>query len=353
MADTPARVLIADDNKVNRLLLSRNVQTLGHSTALAENGRIALELLRREPFDLLLLDIEMPEMDGFAVLEELKADHDLQDLPVIVTSSVEGLDNIVRCIGLGAEDYLPKPVNPVLLKARIGAGLEKKRLRDQLKDMVRRFATSEVAQDMQQSGFALGGKYVHASVMFSDIRNFTPLVESQSPEETIELLNAYYALMFDAISSHGGVVNQMIGDGLMALFGAPLPLDDCAGSAVDAGLEMIALLEQFNVERSAMEKPLIGIGIGIATGEVVAGYTGTEQRATYTCIGDTVNLAARLEGHTKVARRSILIDESTRRALRESVHTDALGAVALKGKRAAVEVFAVTAGQQAFAAQTG
>jgi adenylate cyclase len=94
-----------------------------------------------------------------------------------------------------------------------------------------------------------------------------------------------------------------------------------------------------------MQKPTISIGI--ATGEVVAGYTGTQERATYTCIGDTVNLAARLEAHTKVARRSILIDESTQRSLRESVHTDALGAVPLKGKRAAVEVFAVAAGQQA------
>ena len=191
--------------------------------------------MRREPFDLLLLDIEMPELDGFEVLEQLKADPQLRDLPVIVTSSLEGLDNIVRCIELGAEDYLPKPVNPVLLKARIGASLEKKRLRDQQKELVRRFATSEVAQDLQQSGFALGGKRVHASVMFSDIRGFTALVESQPPEETIELLNTYYTLMFDAISGHGGVVNQMIGDGLMAMFGAPLPLDDCAGSAVARG----------------------------------------------------------------------------------------------------------------------
>ena len=106
-------------------------------------------MLRREPFDLLLLDIEMPEMDGFEVLEQLKADRQLRDLPVIVTSSVEGLDNVVRCIELGAEDYLPKPVNPVLLKARIGASLEKKRLRDQQKELVRRFATPEVAQDLE------------------------------------------------------------------------------------------------------------------------------------------------------------------------------------------------------------
>jgi class 3 adenylate cyclase len=347
MADAAAHLLIVDDNKVNRLLLSRSVEMQGHRAALAENGRIALEMLRREPFDLLLLDIEMPEMDGFAVLEQLKADPQLRDLPVIVTSSVEGLDNIVRCIGLGAEDYLPKPVNAVLLKARIGASLEKKRLRDQQKELVRRFATSEVAQDLQQSGFTLGGKRMHASVMFADIRSFTALVESQPPEETIELLNAYYALMFEAISSHGGVVNQMIGDGLMALFGAPLPLDDCAGRAVAAALEMSELIEQFNLERSALHKPTIHIGIGIATGEVVAGYTGTQRRATYTCIGDTVNLAARLEAHTKVARRGILIDENTQGALRDRVRTDALGAVPFKGKSAAVEIFALAPGQPA------
>ena len=341
MAEHGARLLIADDNKVNRLLMSRSVELQGYRATLAENGRIALEKLRAEPFDLLLLDIEMPEMDGFAVLEQLKADSTLRDLPVIVTSSLEGLENIVRCIGLGAEDYLPKPVNHVLLKARIGASLEKKRLRDEQRALVRRFATSEVAQDLQQSGFALGGKRVQASVMFSDIRGFTAMVESQPPEETIELLNTYYTLMFDAISSHGGVVNQMIGDGLMALFGAPLPLDDCAGSSVAASLEMVALIEQFNLERKAAGKAPIRIGIGIATGEVVAGYTGTQQRATYTCIGNTVNLAARLEAHTKVAGRAILIDEATHQALGAALPTTAVGEVVFKGKATPVKVIAV------------
>ena len=345
MVESSSRVLIADDNKVNRLLLSRSVELLGHRIALAENGRVALERLRKEPFDLLLLDIEMPELDGFAVLEQLKTDLKLRDVPVIVTSSIEGLDNIIRCIELGAEDYLPKPVNQVLLKARIGAILEKKRLRDQQKALVQRFATSEVAEDLLQSGFALGGKRIKASVLFSDIRGFTALVESQGPEETIDLLNTYYMLMFDAIGSNGGVVNQMIGDGLMALFGAPLPLDDCAGSAVAAGLEMLELIEQFNQERSAVNKPAIRIGIGVATGEVVAGYTGTQQRATYTCIGDTVNLAARLEAHTKVAGCGILIDDTTQRALNGSVPMQPLGEVPFKGKAAAVEIFAVMSGQ--------
>jgi adenylate cyclase len=336
-----ARLLVVDDNKVNRLLLSRNLELLGHRVAAVENGRVALERLRREPFDLALLDIEMPEMDGFQVLEQIRGDLALRDVPVIVTSSLEGIDNIVRCIELGAEDYLPKPVNPVLLKARIGASLEKKRLRDQQKALVRRFATPEVAQDLQQSGFALGGKRIRASVMFSDIRGFTTLAESQPPEETIELLNTYYTLMFDAIAGHGGIVSHMAGDGLMAIFGAPLPLPDHCDAAVRAALEMIEMMGLFNVERRSAGKPEIRIGIGIASGEMVAGYTGTNDRATYTCIGDTVNLASRLEAHTKVAERVILIDAVTRAGLRDSVGSDALGPVMVRGKTQAVDVFAI------------
>src|SRR5262245_18033443 len=179
MAEDTSRVLIADDNKVNRLLLSRSVELLGHGVSLAENGRIALERLRSEAFDLLLLDIEMPELDGFAVLEQLKTDPQLREVPVIVTSSVEGLDNVVRCINLGAEDYLRKPVNQVLLKARIRASLEKKRLRDQQKALVRRLVTSEVAEELPQSGFAVGGKRLCASVLFADIRGFTAIVANQ------------------------------------------------------------------------------------------------------------------------------------------------------------------------------
>ena len=334
-------MLVVDDNKVNRLLLTRNLELQGHSVASAENGRVALEMLRREAFDLLLLDMEMPELNGFQVLEQLVNDRQLRDLPVIVTSSLEGVENVVRCIELGAEDYLSKPVNPVLLKARIGASLEKKRLRDQQKELMRRFATPEVEEDLETSGFSLGGKRVRASVMFSDIRGFTSLAESQPPEETIELLNTYYELMFDAISGHGGVVTLMMGDGLMSIFGAPVPVAEHEESAVRAAQEMVELIGLFNVEREAVGKPPIRIGIGIASGEMVAGYTGTNKRATYTCIGDTVNLAARLETHTKVAQRTILVDQATRAALSEGFAVELLGAVPFKGKSSAVEVFAV------------
>jgi len=345
VAERGARLLVADDNKVNRLLLGRTLQLQGHQVESADNGRVALEMLKRGGFDLLLLDLEMPELDGFALLELIAADPALREVPVIVTSSLEGVAHVARCIELGAEDYLHKPVNPVLLKARVGSSLEKKRLRDQQKALVERFATSAVAQDVAASGFALGGKRVTATVMFTDIRGFTTLVEQQGPEETIELLNTWYTLMFDAIGGQGGVVNQMIGDGLMAIFGAPMPLPEAAGgaplAAVRAALDMQELVTLFNAERTAAGQAPIAIGIGIATGDVIAGYTGTQQRATYTCVGDTVNLAARLEGHTKLAGRTVLLDAATQAALGGRVGTAALGAVALKGKQQTVEVFAL------------
>ena len=336
-----ARLLVVDDNKVNRLLLKRNLELQGHRVAVAENGRVALEMLRREPYDLVLLDIEMPEMDGFEVLAAIKADPELRGLPVIVTSSVEGLDNIVRCIELGAEDYLPKPVNRVLLQARLTSCLEKKRLRDEQRALLSRFATSEVARDLRDQGFAIGGRRLRASVLFCDIRGFTKLSEAQAPEATIELLNAWYALMFDAIASHGGMVSLMIGDGLMALFGAPQPVDNPAQQAVDAAREMLAMIDGFNVERRAAAEPDLRIGIGVATGEVVAGYAGTQNRACYTCIGMTVNRAARLESHTKAVDREILIDAETCAGLTSTVAPALVGAVAFKGFSEPLDVFSV------------
>jgi class 3 adenylate cyclase len=341
VAERGARLLVADDNKVNRLLLARSLTLQGHQVESAENGRVALEMLRRGGFDLLLLDMEMPEMDGFQVMERLAAEPSLRDIPVIVTSSLEGVAHVVRCIELGADDYLHKPVNPVLLKARIGSSLEKKRLRDQQKALVERFATSAVAADLQQGGFALGGKRVQATVMFCDIRGFTAIVESQGPEETIELLNTWYTLMFEAITSQSGVVNQMIGDGLMAIFGAPLPVAEPPLAAVRAALEMMEMIELLNAERAAEGKAALAIGVGIATGDVFAGYTGTQERATYTCVGDTVNLAARLEAHTKQVGRGILIDGATQAALAGRVASEALSAVQFKGKSQPIEVFSI------------
>ena len=336
-------LLVVDDNKVNRLLLARTLERLGHTIGFAENGREALEALDRTPYDLVLLDIQMPELDGYQVLERLVADPELRKIPVIMTSSMDDLEIVARCIEMGAEDYLTKPPNPVLLKARINASLEKKWLRDQQEELLRKFATSEVADDLISSGFELGGKYVVATAMFSDIRSFTTIAESQPPDETIELLNTYYTLMFDAISGHGGIVNQIVGDGLMAIFGAPAPQEDHAAQAVRAALEMVELVELFNAEQAMLGKVQIQIGIGIASGRVIAGYTGTQRRATYTCVGDTVNLAARLEAHSKVTGMPIMIAATTRAGLGDDIFTLDQGELKFKGKTEDIRVYAVTA----------
>ncbi len=340
------RLLVVDDNKVNRLLLGRSLEQQGHTVEMAENGRQALKMLHSRPFDLVLLDIEMPEMNGYQVLEKATGDLQLRDIPIIITSALEELDSVVKCIEMGAEDYLTKPVNPVLLKARIGASLEKKRLRDQQRELIKKFATSEVATDLETSGFALGGKFVEATAMFSDIRSFTTIAESQTPAETIELLNTYYTLMFEAISDQGGVVNQMVGDGLMAIFGAPLLQPDHCEHAVKAALDMIDMIQLLNADRLAQGKSEIRIGIGIASGQVIAGYTGTTRRATYTCVGDTVNLAARLESHTKVIGKPILIDGTTQSVLGSGIKTDAEGPIQLQGKTMEVQVFSVPLNQK-------
>ena len=334
-------LLVVDDNRVNRLLVGRTLEQFGHHVAFAENGRLALEMLRSRPADLVLLDIEMPEMNGYQTLEALRADPKLRDIPVVIMSSIEEVDSVARCIEMGAEDYLFKPVNAVLLRARVAASLEKKRLRDQQRELFRKFATAEVAEELLATGFALGGKHVDATVMFSDIRSFTSLVESRGPAETIDLLSSYYTLMFDAIGGQGGIVNQMVGDGLMALFGAPLPHADHAERAVRAGLEMMDLVADFDREQAAQGKPEIRIGIGIASGQVIAGYTGTQRRVTYTCVGDTVNLAAHLEAHTKVLGQPILIEEHTRAGLSSAIRVEDHGPVQFKTRAQPVRVYAV------------
>ena len=147
--------------------------------------------------------------------------------------------------------------------------------------------------------------------------------------------------MFESIAAQSGVVNQMIGDGLMALFSTAQELPETALAAAQTGLNMIEMIELLNTKRIAASKGPIAIGIGIASGEMIAGHTGTQDRATYTCIGDTVNLAARLKAHTKIAKRAILVDQETNKALAGRLLTDALGPEKFKGKAEAVDVFAL------------
>ena len=335
------RILIVDDEPFNVDYLEQELEDQNYVTVAAVNGQDALDKIQAEHPDLVLLDIMMPIMDGFAVLERIKADQSTRDIPVIVISANNDLASVVKGIKMGAEDYLPKPFEPTLLHARITASLEKKSLRDQQRKLLHTFASEAVAEQLMANGFSLGGKSMDATIMFTDIRSFTSYTEKYGAADIVEMLNDYFAAMFGPISNHMGVVNQIIGDGLMALFGTISQNGNHREQAVRAALEMLDVLEGFNQKRMAVNKPGIKIGIGIASGTVMAGYAGTQHRATYTCVGDTVNLAARIESHTKIAGKSILIDSFTYKGLPNTIKTQPLGPVTFKGKSIPIDIYSV------------
>ena len=339
------KVLIVDDEPFNVDYLEQRLEDFDYDTISANNGQQALDKIQTESPDLVLLDIMMPVMDGFTVLSHMRADPTLRNIPVIIISAMNDLQSVVKGIEQGAEDYLPKPFEPVLLRARISSSLEKKRLRDEHRRLIRTFADKEVAEELISSGFSLGGKRTRITSMFTDIRNFTTITEANDPADVIDLINQYYLIVIETVQAHGGNVNQLQGDGLMSFFGAPVSYPDHAQRAVNSALDIRTQLAAFNSKQAQTPGLRIEIGIGIATGRVVAGYAGTQSRATYLCVGDIVNLSARLESHTKVVKRPIVIDESTCKELDGSIQVEPLGEQLFKGKTIPVQVYSVVTEQ--------
>lgn len=326
MAEDGAYVLVVDDDQVNRSLLVRGLEREGHRHATAENGRQALELLRAEAFDVVLLDIVMPQMDGYDALAAIEADPGLRHIPVIMISALGELDSVVRCIEMGADDYLPKPFDPVLLRARLNGCLTKKRLRDLERERMRqtfsRFVPEPVVDEVLRRAdddLRLPGVRLDGTVLFSDLRAFTTFAEAMPADEVIEVLNDYFIEMSDAILDSGGTLVAYMGDGVMAVFGAPIEADDHADRALTAAREMLhERLPRFNhwlTERGLHHG--FRMGIGLSSGPLMSGTVGSPRRLEYTAIGDTANTASRLEAMTKRIPRSILISESTRRMLRK------------------------------------
>jgi DNA-binding response OmpR family regulator len=318
----PARLLVADDNKVNRLLLCRSLALMGHRVDSVDNGRLALDALRAGRADLLLLDLEMPELDGFSLLEQRAREPALQSIPVIVTSSVEGAAAVARCIELGADDYLHKPVNPMLLKARVEASLERKRLRDQQRDLLARLAPDMALGD-PISGADLPGRRVVATLMSAQVVDVDAGGEQISADALLELLSHWATLMLDAIEGQGGVVTGLFGDGLTASFGARHPESSAGGSpaaALRCAREMVDLLMMFNAERAAAGQGPLTMAAGLATGEVVAGYAGSSRRTAFVCVGATVRRARCLQALAAERGDAVLLDDATVAALAGPAH---------------------------------
>jgi adenylate cyclase len=293
-------LLVVDDNALNRDVLARRLERLGYSVATAEHGRQALEMLRAAPYDLVLLDILMPEMDGYQVLVQLKADDHLRHIPVVVLSAVDELESVVRCVELGADDYLPKPFNPALLRARIGASLEKKRLRDQevwyrqqieaerqrADELLHVILPDEIVRELKTTDAVQPRRYEHVAVLFCDIVGFTPYCDQRQPQEVLTSLQQLVEAYEDLAARYEMQKIKTIGDAFMAVAGLLTPVENPVLNCVRCGLEMIAvaprLAAQWNVR------------VGVHVGPVVAGVLGRRQYL-FDLWGDTVNTAARME----------------------------------------------------------
>ncbi len=300
-------LLVVDDDPLNRDMMARRLQRSGYNVTTAENGRVALDLLKQRDFDLVLLDIIMPELNGFHTLEFIKADPKLRHLPVIMLTALDEVDSTVRCIEAGAEDYVPKPFNPIILHARINASLEKKRLRDQeqayLSELQAERAKSDrlllnvlpkaIADRLKQGERTIVDSFREATVVFADIVGFTSFSANIAPSRTVQLLNDLFSGFDKLAETYELEKIKTIGDSYMVVGGVPIAMPEHAERCALMSLDMLEVLNHFNRRNSLT----LDIRIGINSGPVVAGIIGT-RKFSYDLWGDTVNVASRMESHS-------------------------------------------------------
>jgi len=335
----PSHILVVDDEPLNCDMLVRRLQRMGFTAQVASNGLEALELINRTSFDLVLLDILMPVLDGFRTLERLKADPKLRHIPVIMITALDEVSATVRCIEAGAEDYVAKPFNPVILRARIGASLERKRLRDQERAYLAEIQTERAKSErllLNVLPKAIGERLKHgekmivdsvaaATVIFADIVNFTGIATHMTPARTVTLLNELFS-DFDQLVERMGVEKiKTIGDAYMVVGGVPVPMENHAERCAEMALAMLESLLVFNLRTGQNWQ----IRIGMHTGPVVAGIIGSKKFA-YDLWGDTVNIASRLESHGEPG--TIQVSRATSDILADKFLLEPRGGVALKNR---------------------
>jgi adenylate cyclase len=341
--------LVVDDSRVNRLVLARQLETLGLEVMEVENGLEALELLRARPadVDMVLLDVIMPELDGYATLEAMKSDETIRHIPVIIVSGVEELESVVRCIELGATDYLVKPIEPSILRARINASLASKRLHDleaeylarqtslnetieRQKTELARFLSPQIAQLISSSDGEglLAGHRRQITAVFCDLRGLTSFAEQAEPEELVAVLGEYHTMIGEAIIEHAGTLEHFAGDGVMTFFNDPVPQPDHVERAVRMSL---AIRDRFQPLTDGWRKRgyELGLGIGIAVGYATLGRIGFEGRYDYGAIGNVVILASRLS--SQAAANQILLSQRAQAMVEGLVEVESVGELSLKG----------------------
>ena len=351
-----AKVLLVDDSRLIRMGLKRSLEEIGVKDIVeASDGREAIETLVREHFDLMLLDMEMPEMNGMEVLAVLRDTPHHPWPPVIVISGGTSLDDAVRCIELGAEDYLSKPFNPVLLRARVKTSVERKRLRDQeitrmrqlkrqhealaqeqvkTEQLLLNILPAKIAQRLKSGEEHIADACPNVSVLFADMVGFTAMSRTMTPSALVEVLGDLFS-RFDLITEkHGLEKIKTIGDCYMLAGGVPEPRDDHA-VAVEAAMDMRAALEEMH-ERTG---GALRMRIGVHSGPIVAGVIGI-RKFTYDLWGDTVNVASRMESTGQPGR--VHVSSSTAELIAHAFELEPRGAIEVKSL-GMVETFFVNA----------
>jgi adenylate cyclase len=345
IASDPGFILAVDDLQENRELVARYLSRSGHLVVTAASGEEALRTLDHSDVDVVLLDLVMPGMDGREVLRKIKEHPEWRATPVIVISGRQDMEGIIECIEAGADDYLFKPFNPVLLQARIKAGIERKRWHDReeqyrqqlernekfIRATFGRYLSDEIVTDILErpEGLELGGDLREVSIMMSDIRSFTTISEQLSPVQVVTLLNRYLGTMTDIIMAHQGTIDEFLGDAILAVFGAPVSCDDHADRAVNCALAMQAAMVEINQQNEAEGLPAIETGIALNTGDVIAGNIGSERRSKYGFVGQPMNMTARIEDHTGAGE--ILISDTTHGKLQQHYRFDHSRELTVKG----------------------
>ncbi len=338
-------ILVVDDEPDNRDLLSRRLERAGHKVATAGEGREALHLIEANDFDLILLDVMMPGMNGFQVLDAIRSSRSFYDLPVIMATALGGSHDTVEALQRGANDYVTKPFDFPVVLARVRTQLALKHAAREITELIQqletrntfirrtfgRYVSDEVVSAVLETpgGLEIRGEKRRITTMMSDVRGFTALTESLTAQQIVSLLNIYLGRMSDVIQLHGGTIEEFIGDGIIAFFGAPITYDDDAARSVAAALAMQLAMEGVNQQNRKSGLPEIEMGIGIATGEAIVGNIGSERRAMYGAIGSTVNLAARIETYTLGGE--IYIDDETRNEIGDILKMDRVQEVHPKG----------------------
>jgi len=331
-------ILVVDDNEDNRYVLTRRLKRLGYdNVSVAENGRVALEKIAQQAFDLVLLDIMMPEVNGYEVLERIKADEATRHIPVIMISAIDEIDSVVKCIEMGAEDYLSKPFNPVLLAARVGATIEKKKLRDQEvlhlerlarekkrgDDLLHAILPANAVNELIETDHVRPRRFDDVTVLFCDIVDFTRYCDEHPPEQVVAALQELVGGMEELTARHGLEKIKTIGDAFLATAGLLEAIDDPIVCAARCGLEMAALSQRI--------EPHWQVRTGLHAGPVVAGIVG-RHKFLYDLWGDTVNMAARIT--EQAAPGTVCASAETWARAGVKGETRTLGSVEIKGKGA-------------------